>query len=397
VATFSSQDSPNFYWGLVMDPYKVLGVDRAAPNEVIQASYRALAKKFHPDLNPGRAEAAERFIQVVKAYEAIGDQKSRDVWDRNNPSEERSQTVKSTGEAKTSGPSSDSKTAQQPTNTTRESSRYSSWKDGEESTTESSKNRLAVLLRNKIEYFGSNVGKVLIVAIVIGFTTFAVASTGMFRSAGNGNEEVQNYAASVSDADITSGCWKAKDRGVGERQLAGDHQQWKVQPQMVINAEKTYKAEIETNAGKIEVEFFPKDAPIAVNNFVCLARTGYFDGTPVHRIVKDFVVQGGDPTGTGRGGPGYRFADEPVTRDYLKGTLAMANAGPDTNGSQFFICTADLTGNLAKDYSIFGQVTSGMDIVDKLNIWPTQSLETGAPKSSPIEPVIISKVTVSES
>jgi len=202
---------------------------------------------------------------------------------------------------------------------------------------------------------------------------------------------------STTDVDITSGCWKAANRGAGEGELESPHQQWKVQPQLVINSEKTYKAEIETNAGKIEVEFFPKDAPIAVNNFVCLARTGYFDGTPVHRIVKDFVVQGGDPTGTGRGGPGYRFADEPVTRDYLKGTLAMANAGPDTNGSQFFICTADLTGNLAKDYTIFGQVTSGMDIVDKLNIWPTQSLETGAPKSSPIEPVIISKVTVSES
>ncbi len=233
--------------------------------------------------------------------------------------------------------------------------------------------------------------------VLIAMSAIVLSGCGVTELHDKKSEPTGTAEVSTTDADITSGCWKVADRGVGEGQLAGDHQQWKVQPQMVINQEKTYKATIETNAGKIEVELLPKDAPIAVNNFVCLARAGYFDETPVHRIVTDFVVQGGDPTGTGRGGPGYRFADEQVTRDYLKGTLAMANAGPDTNGSQFFICTADLTGNLAKDYTIFGQVTGGMDVVDKLNNWPTKSLEVNAPKSTPIEPVTISKVTITES
>ena len=106
-----------------------------------------------------------------------------------------------------------------------------------------------------------------------------------------------------------------------------------------------------------------RDAPVTVNNFVCLAEDGYFNDTPFHRIVKGFVIQGGDPTGTGSGGPGYKFADEPVTRDYERGTLAMANAGPNTNGSQFFIVLDDLRGKLPKNYTIFGRVTAGMDVV----------------------------------
>jgi len=202
---------------------------------------------------------------------------------------------------------------------------------------------------------------------------------------------------STTDVDITSGCWKAANRGAGEGELESPHQQWKVQPQLVINQEKTFKATIETSAGFIVVELFPKEAPVTVNNFVCLAQSGYFDGTPVHRIVKDFVVQGGDPTGTGMGGPGYRFADEPVVRNYVKGTVAMANSGPDTNGSQFFICSADLTNGLKKDYTIFGQVVEGMVVVDQLNSTPTRALESGAPATSPIVLVSISKVEIAKS
>ena len=123
---------------------------------------------------------------------------------------------------------------------------------------------------------------------------------------------------------------------------------------------------------------------------------GYFDNTLFHRIAQNFVIQGGDPTATGSGGPGYRFDDEPIEKEYEKGTLAMANSGPDTNGSQFFICTADLSQRLPKAYTIFGQVTSGMDVVDVLNNTPTTDPGTGE-KSTPIEPVKLVKMTITES
>ena len=108
----------------------------------------------------------------------------------------------------------------------------------------------------------------------------------------------------------------------------------------------------------------PKLAPKTVNNFVSLARQGFYDGLTFHRVEPGFVIQGGCPEGTGRGGPGYRFEDEPVQGNYRQGALAMANAGPDTNGSQFFICLEDLTGRLPKQYNLFGHVVSGMDVVE---------------------------------
>jgi cyclophilin family peptidyl-prolyl cis-trans isomerase len=109
------------------------------------------------------------------------------------------------------------------------------------------------------------------------------------------------------------------------------------------------------------------EAPKTVSNFVYLASLGYFDGLTFHRVVPGFVVQGGDPSGNGTGGPGYKFEDEPVTLDYKEGTVAMANSGPDTNGSQFFICLEDQP-TLPKSYTIFGQVTEGMDVVKKIGI-----------------------------
>jgi peptidylprolyl isomerase len=165
---------------------------------------------------------------------------------------------------------------------------------------------------------------------------------------------------------------------------------------MQLDAEKTYTATLETNHGNIEVEFFPEDAPNTVNNFVSLAKEGYYDGTPFHRIIKGFMIQGGDPTGSGMGGPGYKFADEKVVKDYEPGTLAMANAGPNTNGSQFFICHVDLKGRLPKNYTIFGKVTNGLDVVDKIASVPVKASRSGEP-SDPVEPVTLQKVTVSES
>ncbi len=127
-----------------------------------------------------------------------------------------------------------------------------------------------------------------------------------------------------------------------------------------------------SSKGEIVFELYADDAPKAVSNFVALAESGYFDGLTFHRVVPGFVVQGGDPEGTGTGGPGYKFEDEPVTRDYKAGTVAMANAGPDTNGSQFFICLEDLP-TLPKSYTIFGQVTSGQDVVNAIVIGDTMN------------------------
>jgi cyclophilin family peptidyl-prolyl cis-trans isomerase len=202
----------------------------------------------------------------------------------------------------------------------------------------------------------------------------------------------QSISATDPDADIKSGCWKAADRGAGVGIDAnGAYQQWKRPPDTIIDTGKTYKATLVTSGGTIELVLYPQDAPIAVNSFICLAKAGYFDSTTFHRIVKDFVIQGGDPTGTGRGGPGYQFDDEPVTKNYDKGTLAMANSGPNTNGSQFFICTDDV--QLAKNYTIFGKVVGGMDVVDALNNTPTKSSESGE-QSVPIDPVNLVSVTI---
>jgi cyclophilin family peptidyl-prolyl cis-trans isomerase len=147
-------------------------------------------------------------------------------------------------------------------------------------------------------------------------------------------------------------------------------------------------ATIGTSKGDIEVDVFIEGAPKAANNFLDLAEKGFYDGVIFHRVVPGFVIQGGDPTGTGTGGPGYKFADEPFQGDYYRGTLAMANAGPNTNGSQFFICLADLAGRLPKNYTIFGQVTKGMDVVDAI-----AAGRTGA-GDRPVEPVKMTKVTV---
>jgi cyclophilin family peptidyl-prolyl cis-trans isomerase len=134
------------------------------------------------------------------------------------------------------------------------------------------------------------------------------------------------------------------------------------QPAPQTDASKMYHVTITSNRGTIEMDLDPQLAPNTVNNFVGLARDGYYDGLTFHRVVPEFVIQGGCPEGSGRGGPGYRFADEPVKGEYTLGAVAMANAGPDTNGSQFFICIDDCTRKLTPNYNLFGHVTSGIDV-----------------------------------
>jgi cyclophilin family peptidyl-prolyl cis-trans isomerase len=164
--------------------------------------------------------------------------------------------------------------------------------------------------------------------------------------------------------------------------------QYQAPPAMAIDRGKRYSAVIETSAGTLTADLFASEVPITVNNFVFLAREGFYDGVIFHRVIEGFMIQGGDPTGTGRGGPGYKFADEPVTRSYTRGTLAMANAGPNTNGSQFFVMHADY--RLPPNYTIFGKLTAGEDVIDTI-----ATARTGS-QDRPVEPVSITSVTITE-
>jgi len=157
---------------------------------------------------------------------------------------------------------------------------------------------------------------------------------------------------------------------------------------MAIDPKKSYTATVETSAGTMVADLFAGDAPATVNNFVFLAREGFYDGVIFHRVIEGFMIQGGDPTGTGRGGPGYQFKDEPVKRKYNRGTLAMANAGPNTNGSQFFVMHRDYP--LPPNYTIFGALRSGEDVLDAI-----ATAKTGA-QDRPVEPVSITSVTIEE-
>ena len=142
--------------------------------------------------------------------------------------------------------------------------------------------------------------------------------------------------------------------------------QWTTPPKMEIDPKKKYSATMETEKGNLVLELFAKDAPNTVNNFVFLARQGYYDGTTFHRVIPGFMVQGGDPSGSGAGGPGYSFADEFSSRKHQPGTLSMANRGPDTNGSQFFI-TYVATPHLDNHHTVFGTLIEGKDVLDAIS------------------------------
>ncbi len=144
-------------------------------------------------------------------------------------------------------------------------------------------------------------------------------------------------------------------------------------PEPQTDASKIYRVTITTNRGAIAMDLDPQLAPNTVNNFIGLARQGYYDGLTFHRVVPEFVIQGGDPNGTGTGGPGYKFDDEPVKAEYTLGAVAMANAGPNTNGSQFFICIDDCRRKLAPSYNLFGYVVDGIDVAQATQVGDTMS------------------------
>ncbi len=150
-------------------------------------------------------------------------------------------------------------------------------------------------------------------------------------------------------------------------------------------------ASLQTNHGAIELELFPNEAPKTVGNFVKLARDGFYDGLIFHRVIPDFMIQGGDPTGTGSGGPGYSFEDEFNEHKMERGALAMANAGPNTNGSQFFIVTADACPWLDGKHTVFGGVTAGMDVVDAISELPRDG------RDRPNDDAVLESVSIEES
>ena len=167
--------------------------------------------------------------------------------------------------------------------------------------------------------------------------------------------------------------------------------QYSQPPPMTIDVDKRCVAAIETNKGRIEFELFPAETPKTVNNFVFLAREGFYDGVIFHRVIKDFMLQGGDPTGTGTGGPGYKFEDEiaPSLVFDSPGILAMANSGPNTNGSQFFITTVP-TPHLNGRHTIFGRVLDGRDVIDAIASAPTKG------QDRPVDDVVINGIDIQE-
>ena len=165
------------------------------------------------------------------------------------------------------------------------------------------------------------------------------------------------------------------------------------QPEIIIDQNKKYEATLHTSVGDITLSLNTKETPITANNFIYLAKNQFYDSTIFHRVIDGFMIQGGDPRGDGTGGPGYQFDDEDFSGEYKRGTIAMANSGPNTNGSQFFIMHQDYA--LQPNYVIFGQVISGLEVVDKIATAQVTNSFSGE-LSKPVEPVTINSITITE-
>jgi cyclophilin family peptidyl-prolyl cis-trans isomerase len=183
-------------------------------------------------------------------------------------------------------------------------------------------------------------------------------------------------------------CWQP-----GQLSVSGAQMTWSAPPATIIDPAKAYQATLQTSAGDIVLQLDPVNAPIATNNFVCLAQAGYYSGTDFHRIFAGTLVQGGDPTATGMGSPGYTIPSDPTVGSYPSGSVAMANAAPNQNGSQFFIAISDLTGQIPNDYPVFAQVTSGMDVVQTISNGAVTSNSSGE-QSKPVDPSILLNVSI---
>jgi cyclophilin family peptidyl-prolyl cis-trans isomerase len=209
---------------------------------------------------------------------------------------------------------------------------------------------------------------------------------------GNQSDTTNQQSSNQSSTDQQS-----TDQSSAGTQPSTGHKSWSKPPAMSIDTKKTYDAVINTSLGSFTIELFAKDAPITVNNFVFLANQHYYDNILFHRVIKDFMIQTGDPKGDGTGGPGYSFQDE-LSRKYQygPGIVAMANSGPNTNGSQFFICTGEQSKilNQQPNYTIFGKVISGMDVVEKIASVPIGESTPDGAISKPKDPVYMKSVQI---
>lgn len=226
------------------------------------------------------------------------------------------------------------------------------------------------------------------IVVIAVFTVLGLL--GIFLLVGN----KENPGAKTSQVLSTSAQKESSVSGSkGENMRNPNSKTYASAPEMGIDPNKNYSAVLHTTVGDITITFFAKENPITVNNFVFLARDTFYNGTRFHRVIKNFMIQGGDPLGNGTGGPGYSFKDEPITRDYKRGIVAMANSGPNTNGSQFFIMQGDTP--LPKQYVIFGEVTNGIQVVDRIGDAPVVQSASGE-MSKPVTDVIITKVDITE-
>lgn len=220
----------------------------------------------------------------------------------------------------------------------------------------------------------------VIVVAILGFTIYVQRAAG--GPTANSGTSPSASASPSSSASVSPGASAAAcgtlNFGPQLQATAGNSgkRSFSAPPPMAIHATHHYLVTMKTSKGDITLCLDPGLAPTTVNNFVFLTRNGFYNGLTFHRVVADFVIQGGDPQGTGSGGPGYKFSDEPVKGQYTAGALAMANSGPNTNGSQFFICTVDDTAKLQKLYNLFGYVQSGMDVVLKIKQGDTMTSVT---------------------
>lgn len=215
------------------------------------------------------------------------------------------------------------------------------------------------------------------------------------------NDAANNRSNTGTQNESTTGSGGANNGSNGGTADVGTAKQWSEKPKMEIDASKSYSATFKTNKGDFTVELYAKDRPETVNNFVFLSKQHFYDGVTFHRIMQTFMIQGGDPTGTGAGGPGYTIPDELDDKytTYDEGVLAMAKtAAPNSGGSQFFICTgADAAMlNQSPVYTIFGKVTDGMDIVKKIAETPVTLDDSGREQSKPTEKVVINSIDISE-
>lgn len=243
-----------------------------------------------------------------------------------------------------------------------------------------------------MRYIVKGMSLVFLLAVLTGCSTDEVRKKELVAGSDlvlDSEKEAEKAKAAAEAAKLEE---EKKAQAVAAKQTKKAEPMYKEAPGMEIEAEtKMYQAILATGKGEITIDLNAKETPITVNNFVFLARKNFYNNTPFHRTIQGFMIQGGDPTGTGTGGPGYKFNDEPFNGEYTRGTVAMANSGPNTNGSQFFIMHKDTA--LPKSYVIFGKVTKGMEVVDAIATAPTKP---GGEGSSPVELVYIQNVTIKE-